>query len=217
MVDRRNVLSETLAKEFLKASNRLLESALPILIIVDRDFRITLTSHAFERETLGPQFIDVEAKRLGPAIDRIVRDLVASWTDPPTLASNRFAVIPPRYVVRVLPLQGDTQRFVAITIEHCRDRDSIGRAARTYSLSRRETEVLSLILEGAPASEIANRLYLAESTVQGYFKHLLSKTRSRNRPSMVAKVLGWDSKVSVAPTRNGETFSEPLEESMVLV
>jgi DNA-binding CsgD family transcriptional regulator len=191
MVDGR-VFPDAQAQEVLKASDRISWRALPVLIIVDRDFRIALTSQASEIETVGPDFVDVEGRRLGPSIDTVVRDLVASWTDPDQVESNCFAVVPPTYVIRVIPLHGDAQRFVAITIEQCRDRDSLTPAARTYSLSPRETEVLSLILEGAQASEIADRLSLAESTVQGYFKRLLSKTRSRNRPSMVAKVLGWD-------------------------
>jgi DNA-binding NarL/FixJ family response regulator len=77
-------------------------------------------------------------------------------------------------------------------IEQVRHRDNLTQAAKEHSLTPRETEVLSLILEGASAPEIASTLSVAESTVQSYFKHLLSKTNSRNRPSMVAKVLGWD-------------------------
>ena len=34
-------------------------------------------------------------------------------------------------------------------------------------------------------------LKIAETTVQGYYKRLLSKTQSRNRPAMVANVLDW--------------------------
>jgi DNA-binding CsgD family transcriptional regulator len=48
-----------------------------------------------------------------------------------------------------------------------------------------------LILEGASATETAETLKIAETTVQGYYKRLLSKTNSRNRPAMVANVLDW--------------------------
>jgi DNA-binding CsgD family transcriptional regulator len=48
-----------------------------------------------------------------------------------------------------------------------------------------------MILEGANATETAQVLKIAETTVQGYYKRLLSKTRSRNRPAMVANVLDW--------------------------
>jgi DNA-binding CsgD family transcriptional regulator len=51
--------------------------------------------------------------------------------------------------------------------------------------------VLAMIIEGSNAVEMARALQLAETTVQGYFKRLLIKTQSRNRPAMVANVLGW--------------------------
>jgi DNA-binding CsgD family transcriptional regulator len=159
---------------------------------MDRDLRVVLASQASRQDKVGPEFVDLEARRLRPAIEKVVRDIVASWNNPAHGATNRFGVVPPSYIVRVIALDGDTQRFIAVMIEQIRHRDSLARAAKGYSLSPRETEVLSLILEGASAPEIASVLCLAESTVQSYFKHLLSKTNSRNRPSMVAKVLGWD-------------------------
>jgi DNA-binding NarL/FixJ family response regulator len=51
---------------------------------------------------------------------------------------------------------------------------------------------LALILEGDSAGDIARTLCISEHTVQGYVKVLLSKTKSRNRPAMVAKVLNWN-------------------------
>jgi DNA-binding CsgD family transcriptional regulator len=49
-----------------------------------------------------------------------------------------------------------------------------------------------MILEGANAPETAQALQIAETTVQGYYKRLLIKTKSRNRPAMVANVLDWN-------------------------
>jgi len=76
-------------------------------------------------------------------------------------------------------------------VEHFRGGDSLSRATRKYQLTPREIEVLAMILEGASAAETANALKIAETTVQGYYKRLLSKTQSRNRPAMVANVLDW--------------------------
>lgn len=188
----REVPTEALAKELLQAVDRISERALPRLIILDRNFRIVLVSQPSRHDKASPEFVDLEAKRLRPAIEKVVRDIVASWSESARGAANRFGLVPPSYIVRVIALDGDTQSYMAVMIEQIRHRDSLSQAAKGYSLSPRETEVLSLILEGASAPEIASMLCLAESTVQSYFKHLLSKTNSRNRPSMVAKVLGWD-------------------------
>jgi DNA-binding CsgD family transcriptional regulator len=93
---------------------------------------------------------------------------------------------------RITVLDGDGGRFYALTIEYDRRRDNLARAARRYALTKRETEVLAFILDGARAAEVADKMCISETTVQGYFKRLLSKTRSRNRPSMVAAVCDWE-------------------------
>jgi len=46
-------------------------------------------------------------------------------------------------------------------------------------------------LDGPDRCLFADALKIAETTVQGYYKRLLSKTQSRNRPAMVANVLDW--------------------------
>jgi two-component system nitrate/nitrite response regulator NarP len=65
-------------------------------------------------------------------------------------------------------------------------------AARRFGLTKREREVLLLIMRGMHASDIAEQLSISQSTVSGYFKGLLRKTEARSRSEMVAKVLGWD-------------------------
>lgn len=53
------------------------------------------------------------------------------------------------------------------------------------SLSDREREVLTCVGEGLTNSEIAERLYLAETTVKTHVGHILSKLSLRDRVSMV--------------------------------
>jgi DNA-binding CsgD family transcriptional regulator len=94
--------------------------------------------------------------------------------------------------VRVTRLDGRGGAFFAVSVEFFRGGDSLSRAARKYRLTPREIDVLGLILEGQNALEISQALKIAETTVQGYYKRLLNKTQSRNRPAMVANVLDWD-------------------------
>ena len=64
--------------------------------------------------------------------------------------------------------------------------------ARTrFGLSQREFDVLSLLLDGKTAAEIAQTLCIAVSTTVDYVKRLMNKTNARNRADMVAIVLGW--------------------------
>ena len=48
-------------------------------------------------------------------------------------------------------------------------------------LSERELEVLALVAQGAGNAEIAERLLIAETTVQTHVKHILRKLAVRNR------------------------------------
>ena len=104
---------------------------------------------------------------------------------------SRIAFLDGHRVVRVTRLDGQPETLYAVSVEYFRGGDSLSRAARKYGLTRREIDVLALILEGARATEIARSLQIAETTVQGYYKRLLVKTQSRTRPSMVANVLDW--------------------------
>jgi DNA-binding NarL/FixJ family response regulator len=56
-------------------------------------------------------------------------------------------------------------------------------------LSRRELEVLAMIAEGAPNSEVAGRLFIAETTVQSHVQHILRKLDVRNRTEAVSRYL----------------------------
>ncbi|MCQ8207459.1 response regulator transcription factor, partial [Cutibacterium acnes subsp. acnes] len=53
------------------------------------------------------------------------------------------------------------------------------------TLSDREREVLTCVGEGLTNAEIAERLYLAETTVKTHIGHILSKLGLRDRVSMV--------------------------------
>ena len=102
-----------------------------------------------------------------------------------------MAFLDSRHYVRIAQLDGRRGQLFAVSVEYFRGDDSLTRAARKYHLTPRETDVLALILEGASAGETARALAIAENTVRGYCKRLLSKTQSRNRSAMVANVLDW--------------------------
>jgi two-component system, NarL family, response regulator DesR len=60
-------------------------------------------------------------------------------------------------------------------------------------LTDRECEVLRMALDGAPAKEIAQRLYLSAGTVRNYLSRILAKTgaRSRIEAIRIAQDAGW--------------------------
>ena len=58
-----------------------------------------------------------------------------------------------------------------------------------HLLSPRQLQVLAMIAEGAPNSEIAGRLVIAETTVQSHVQHILHKLGVRNRTEAAGRYL----------------------------
>jgi len=57
----------------------------------------------------------------------------------------------------------------------------------SYSLTNREVEVLRLLLEGEPTSEIARVMFITEKTVRKYVSSMLSKTGTKTRMELVTR------------------------------
>ena len=54
-----------------------------------------------------------------------------------------------------------------------------------YELSLRETEVFSLIIEGASNGEISAKLFISENTVKFHVRNILKKTGCSNRTELI--------------------------------
>lgn len=160
------------------------------LIVVDGDANVILDSIEPSEHELRLLLSD-NRKRFRGDIEKTIKGLIDHCVATKERHS-RVAFLNAHRLVRVTRLDGNEGSLFAVTVESFRGGDSLARATRKYQLTPREIDVLSLILEGASAIETAETLKIAESTVQGYYKRLLSKTNSRNRPAMVANVLEWN-------------------------
>jgi DNA-binding CsgD family transcriptional regulator len=65
-----------------------------------------------------------------------------------------------------------------------------GATAREIRLSRRETQVLSLVAQGASDNEIAIQLCLSAKTVSWYVKEIRAKIGAHSRAHAVALAMG---------------------------
>lgn len=122
-------------------------------------------------------------------LEILVRDLIANAQ--PLELTSYVVFRQGGMTLRLLPLAGSEHNLFGLVMEADLDSATIARAAARYQLTRRQTEVLLLVLGGASASDVARSLIISEYTAQGYVKSLLAKTASRNRAEMVAKVLNW--------------------------
>jgi len=166
------------------------------MIIVDDECRVlfdTLARSGFASDAI----LTAARDALSSGFESVVRRLITNGSARPNDKQALLAMISSRWFVRLQPLRATVAlralgpNLFVLTIESLRNRDELSDAVRRFSLTRREGEVLLLIMQGLNAAEIAEALYLAEGTVQSYYKRLLRKTNSRNRVAMVAAVLGW--------------------------
>ena len=77
-----------------------------------------------------------------------------------------------------------------VDIEPMRGLDAAQLTVSTIGLTRREREVVELVLGGASTAEIARRLQLSGYTVQDHLKAVFAKTGVRSRRELVASLLG---------------------------
>jgi DNA-binding CsgD family transcriptional regulator len=159
------------------------------LVVVDAGARI---KHSFwngsEGDSVKLQMCDPDCT-LRSEIATIVTELIAYQR----LAGSESCIVlrDGGRTLRLSPLAGPEGELSVLVMEADSRDGTIERAARQYRLTRRQTEVLGLVLDGASTSDVAHALVISEYTAQGYFKSLLAKTNSRNRAGMVAKVLNW--------------------------
>jgi DNA-binding CsgD family transcriptional regulator len=150
------------------------------VVILDAELRI-VAADAGARELLG-ELEPREPSRLPRTLEAALR-AEGHGGDRPTTSICGL-------VVHSLPLDGH-EGWIALLVERVCTRENLEAASRRFGLSRREIDVLRLLLEGDSASEIAQRLRIGECTVGDYVKRLFAKTQVRNRSEMIAKVLGW--------------------------
>jgi two-component system, NarL family, response regulator LiaR len=90
-------------------------------------------------------------------------------------------------VFRLIPLEGADVSSVAIQIEPIRRHASYIDVAKSYRITKREIEILQLVLNGASNVQIAQELYIAPSTVADHVKSLMKKTKTTKRTGLMSK------------------------------
>ena len=97
--------------------------------------------------------------------------------------------------LRVVPLAGEIGCAFAVFVERMTTRASIEVMTQRYRLTRREVEVLVLVVGGKTGREIADMLYITTATVNDHTGSLLRKIGVRRRLELltVMQECAWDS------------------------
>ena len=79
---------------------------------------------------------------------------------------------------------------IAVVVEPCPPRSAVPILLSAHGLSRRESEVVRLVLRGASTRAISDALHISEHTVQDHLKAVFTKTGVRSRRDLVGLLLG---------------------------
>ncbi|MDE7323284.1 MAG: LuxR C-terminal-related transcriptional regulator [Lachnospiraceae bacterium] len=60
--------------------------------------------------------------------------------------------------------------------------------AKAYGLTRRETEITQLILQGKTNAEIASELFISDTTVKKHVSNIFDKTAINRREELIIKI-----------------------------
>lgn len=93
-------------------------------------------------------------------------------------------------LLHLVGLNGTDGPYYAVFVEHQIEAEQLESSAKRYGLTKRETEVLELIINGKSGSEIAQTLCIRLATVNDHFKSLRRKTDTHSRSAMLVKILG---------------------------
>ena len=159
----------------------------PFVLLVDADGVI----HAADRRPGWRALVSLASSGSRERISgRLVRMLATHASRHDARGTATIALLVSDVVVSVVHLDGPGE-LLAFSIAHLKREDILAAAQRRYDLTRRETELLELILRGDQSADIAKALNISLATVEWHTKRLLLKTESQNRTQMTARVLGW--------------------------
>ena len=109
-------------------------------------------------------------------------------------ARSRVHVGLPRWVTlkadRIAGAGPPEERDIVVTIEESGVADRRDLFSRCHGLTRREDEVLAVLLQGKDTRAIAAALFLSEHTVNDHVKAILAKTGCANRQVLLSRVAG---------------------------
>lgn len=99
-----------------------------------------------------------------------------------------FEQLDAEVMLRIIPLVGSETACYAVFIEPVKSRNAVEAAVKRYEVSRRESDVLELLVAGLTTPQIAERLCISEGTVGDHVKSLFRKTRTNKRSELVARI-----------------------------
>ena len=90
--------------------------------------------------------------------------------------------------LRIMPLGAGLAGSVAIFVDVFSHRGSLFAAAKAFALTKRESQVLRLLISGKSNPQIAAMLFVADSTVANHVQSVMRKMRVSKRMEIMSKL-----------------------------
>jgi DNA-binding CsgD family transcriptional regulator len=94
--------------------------------------------------------------------------------------------------IEAAALEGEREGEVAVSFRSATTHETFELLCRVYSLSRREREIVALLIGGLDTRSIADRLYISAHTVQDHLKSVFGKIGIHSRRELLAKLTVTD-------------------------
>ena len=82
------------------------------------------------------------------------------------------------------------EQDIAVSIEPTSPVERTSLYVWACGLSAREAKLVTHLATGADTREVAQRMFLSENTIQDHLKSIFAKTGTRNRRTLLARVVG---------------------------
>jgi DNA-binding CsgD family transcriptional regulator len=73
---------------------------------------------------------------------------------------------------------------------HTSGTDALSEVTEQFDLTGRESEIVSLLMEGLTSKEIANRMKISPNTVKAFLRLVMLKMDVSTRSGIVGKIVG---------------------------
>ena len=154
----------------------------PATLIVDADFRVTSWTPAARDwlAELPPAVYELAARVLTPANDATGLPATVRMLAP----TGRWVTL------EGAPLEGDARGGAAITIRASEPAEIFDLLCKAHDLTRRERQLVALILEGMATKQLAAALCISPHTVQDHLKAIFAKTGLHSRRELASHLSG---------------------------
>jgi DNA-binding CsgD family transcriptional regulator len=166
----------------------------PATLIVDPQLKPSSWTPAADAwlAALQPDGSDDGASMLPPAVYEIGARVLTPEADATTLpASVRLRTRTGRWAtIEGAPLEGVGRGNVAITFRVATGDEIFDLLAKTYDLTRRERQLVALVLDGLATKQLAHALSISPHTIQDHLKTIFGKTHVRSRRELISHLGG---------------------------